>query len=123
MLKSNVEVFKENGLAATEIRSFGGGSKSGVWNQIKADVCGLPIVTSGFHEPGCLGAAILAGVGGGIYRDIEEGCKQLVSLNKPVYPDRNNRQLYEYLYNKYSRLNETVEPLFESNHDKGMLNL
>jgi xylulokinase len=113
MLKSNVDVFKSSGLEIEQIRSFGGGSKSRIWNQIKADVCRLPVVTSGFHEPGCLGAAILAGVGGGIYKNIEDGCARLVSLNEPLYPDEENSRKYEYFYDTYSRLNETVEPLFQ----------
>jgi sugar (pentulose or hexulose) kinase len=112
MLKSNVEEFTKSGLEASEIRSFGGGSRSLLWNQIKADVCGIPVVTSRFQEPGCAGAAILAGVGGGIYRDIEEGCERLVSLNEAIYPEREQRKTYEYFYEKYSRLNETVDPLF-----------
>jgi sugar (pentulose or hexulose) kinase len=123
MLKSNVEVFKSNGLAVKEIRSFGGGSKSRLWNQIKADVCVLPVVTSGFHEPGCLGAAILSGVGGGIYEDIENGCDRLVSLKEPLYPDKENSRRYEFFYHRYSRLNETVEPLFELNNDDRAVNL
>jgi xylulokinase len=121
MLKDNVEVFKNSGLAAAEIRSFGGGSRSGVWNQIKADVCGLPVVTSGFHEPGCAGAAILAGVGRGIFSDIEEGCERLVSLNEPVYPDMNRVEKYGQLYERYTGLNETVEPLFDSHDDDGKM--
>ena len=112
MLKSNIDVFKNSGLEIEGIRSFGGGSKSTVWNQIKADICGLPVITSNFHEPGCQGAAVLAGVGSGIYKDIEDGCGRLISLAEPVYPDQENLKRYEHGYNEYLRLNKAVEPLF-----------
>jgi xylulokinase len=112
MLKSNIEIFKKYGLYANEIRSFGGGSKSELWNQIKADVCSLPVLTSRFQEPGCMGAAILAGVGSGLFENIDEGCKQFVCLNEPVYPNEKNNKIYEEYFERYTRLDETVEPLF-----------
>ncbi len=113
MLKSNIDVYKNNGLEIEGIRSFGGGSKSGVWNQIKADICGLPVITSNFHEPGCQGAAVLAGVGSGIYKNIEDGCSRLISLGEPVYPDKENQKRYEHGYGEYLRLSAIVGPMFE----------
>jgi xylulokinase len=112
MLKSNIDVFKNSGLEIEGIRSFGGGSKSRIWNQIKADVCGLPVITSNFHEPGCQGAAVLAGVGSGIYKNIEDGCRRLISLGKPVCPDQENLKRYEQGYEEYLKLSTAVEPLF-----------
>ncbi len=71
MLKSILEAFKEKGLRINEIRSFGGGSRSRLWNQIKADVCGLPLITPDFSEPGCLCAAIIPVCGSGVYKKFE----------------------------------------------------
>ena len=113
MLKNNIEALKENGFKIKEIRSFGGGSNSRLWNQIKADVCGLPIVISDYSEPGCLGAAIIAGVGSGIYKNIQEGCQQLVLLKKPQYPDENNSGKYEKYYNEFMKLNNAIKPMIE----------
>jgi xylulokinase len=112
MLKSNIEVFKESGMEIEGIRSLGGGSKNRIWNQIKADICGLSVITSNFHEPGCQGAAVLAGVGRGIYKDIEDGCNRLISLSEPVYPNQENRNRYEQGYREYMRLNTALAPLF-----------
>ena len=69
-LLSNIEVFQRSGIEIRELRSFGGGSRNRFWNQIKADVSGLPVATSQCPEPGCMGAAILAGVGGGVFRNV-----------------------------------------------------
>jgi xylulokinase len=113
MLRSNLEVLKKAGIQIEEIRSFGGGSHSRLWNQIKADVCALPVVASHSHEPGCLGAAILAGVGSGIFSSIEEGCENLVSPGTAHYPEESNAGKYEEYYLEYRRLNEMLEPMFK----------
>lgn len=113
-LKSNIEVFRRNGLALREIRSFGGGSRNRLWNQIKADICGLPVVTSNCPEPGCLGAAILAGVGVGMYKHIEEGVRRLVVLNRPQYPDGAAVRRYESLYQAYKKLERNMTPMYGS---------
>jgi len=54
------------------IRATGGGARSAWWTQLKADMMGLPIETTGIEEPGTYGAAILAGLGAGVYRNLEE---------------------------------------------------
>ncbi len=113
MLKSTIEVFKTWGMAISEIRSFGGGSQSVFWNQIKADVCGLPVISSNNHEPGCLGAAILAGIGSGVYKNIEEGCKRLVAIRNPQYPNKKNSSLYEDSYKEYLKLNKIMKIMYE----------
>ena len=112
MLRSNLEVLKNAGIDIQEIRSFGGGSHSRLWNQIKADVCALPVVASHSDEPGCLGAAILAGVGSGIFSSIVEGCEALVLPGKPHYPKESNTRIYESDFQEYNRLNEILEPMF-----------
>jgi len=111
LLRSNVDTLRNEGMQFKEIRSFGGGSRSRLWNQIKADLCGLPVRTSTFAESCCLGAAVLAGVGCGVYATIEEGCRALVRLDEPLYPDASLRPLYEDVYARYESLRKAVEPL------------
>ena len=112
MIKSNIDVFKENGLDIKEIRSFGGGSQSKIWNQIKADVCRIPIITSNYAEPGCLGAAIIAGTGYGIYQDIEEGCNRLVLPGKHYEPDPVISGEYENYYGEFMKFNEIMKSMY-----------
>lgn len=114
MLKGNIEIFERIGLQINEIRSFGGGSQSKLWNQIKADVCQLPLVISSYSEPGCLGAAILAGVGSGVFKNIEEGCDRLVLLEEPQYPNKKSSERYSICYEEYVKLNRIMTPMFES---------
>lgn len=60
------------GTELREIRAVGGGTRNALWNQIKADVLQRKIRVLGFQETGTLGAALLAGVGAGVYRSFEE---------------------------------------------------
>ena len=106
-------MFLSAGMEIDEIRSFGGGSHSWLWNQIKADVCGLPVVASHSVEPGCLGAAILAGVGSGVFKNIKEGCKTLVGPGKLHHPKETASAAYRSYYEEYRKLNELLDPMFE----------
>jgi xylulokinase len=88
---------------ATELRVSGGGAAMRVWNQIKADVTGIPVV----HVAGdstAAGAAMLAGLGAGIYRDPAEAVAQGYRPARRADPDPSNRALYDDLYERYQIL-------------------
>jgi xylulokinase len=87
LLRQNLELIEKAGLAIPEIRSTGGGARSLLWRQIKADVCNRPIVTLATEETGLLGDAILAGVATGIFGSVEAGCGAMVRVAETVYPD------------------------------------
>ena len=70
-LRSNLELLAELGIAIREIRSLGGTAKSDLWLQIKADVCHQDIAVMQCEEAACLGTAMLACVGGGIYKKLD----------------------------------------------------
>ena len=94
----------------TEIHSVGGGSKSDVWNQIKADVCGIPVQVMAQQEAASVGAAILGGIAAGIYPSLSEACK-LLSVGKK-YTTTDTHTLYNEGYQKYCSLYDTFRPLF-----------
>jgi len=87
------------------------GMISRLWNQIKAEVCGLPVRTSTFAETCCLGAAVLAGTVCGVYSTIVDGCRALVKLVEPLCPDSSRLSLYEDVYRRHGSLRTAVEPL------------
>ncbi|MFA6470534.1 MAG: FGGY family carbohydrate kinase [Candidatus Latescibacterota bacterium] len=115
MLRNNLDVLRDNGLSISKIYSFGGGARSDLWNGIKADVCGLAIESSGGSEPGCLGAAIIAGTGSGIYNSIADGCSALVKRGKIYYPDNENSKKYKKSYENYLKLNKLIDKLYMIN--------
>ena len=73
ILRRNLEALKDMGISVKEVRSLGGGSKSRVWNQIKADANDITLVTVQSKAAACLGAAILAGTATGVF----EECKKM----------------------------------------------
>jgi xylulokinase len=94
-----------------EIRSLGGGSKSSLWNQIKADVTGTPIGTMDIEEASLLGAAILGGCAVGIFPNPEAACAGLCR-NELFEPNKNNREVYDESYSRYKKLYSALEALF-----------
>jgi len=109
-----IEAFKGVGIDATEIRALGGGAKSRLWMQIKADITGLPVIASkNPDDAACLGAAILAGVATGVWGNIEQAVAEAVALeSEPIRPNPGSVAVYEQLYNTYVKLYEKLCPLF-----------
>ena len=105
-------IVEELGVATTEVRSLGGGARSDLWLQIKADVLQRPVQRVAVEESACLGAAILAGVAVGVYRDLEEATTQMVRLGCTFLPDPGLRARYERGYQRYLELYERLEPMF-----------
>jgi len=91
----------DSDLEISEIRACGGGTKSLLWLQIHSDVCGLPIYTTEVSEAGCLGAAICAAVGAGIYSTIEEAAKKMVYIKEKIDPNLENYKIYSSYFKKY----------------------
>ena len=79
-LKENLDYLN---LPVTEIRAMGGGANSPLWCQMKADMTGKTLVTLKNKETACLGGAILAGVGIGIFPSVESVADRI--LAKDVY--------------------------------------
>jgi len=102
MLKSNLDYI---GMEIDEIRMMGGGAKSPLWCQIKADMTGIRLVTLKKSETACLGSAILAGVGVGAYNSVEEACNLLVETDR-VYESQGVD--YSETYRAYQELDEKL---------------
>jgi xylulokinase len=88
---------------ATELRVSGGGAGMAVWNQIKADVTGIPVVRVA-GDSTAAGAAMLAGLGAGIYRDAAEAVSAGYRPLGRAEPDPAHRALYDDLYERYQAL-------------------
>jgi xylulokinase len=94
------------GVSPDLIRLGGGATKSAFWNQIQADVYGRPVQTLKVGESTVLGAALLGGVGAGVFNNIEEGVDQLVQVTGEVEPNMENHKVYEELYQAYVKAYE-----------------
>ncbi len=83
------------------LRLGGGATKSALWNQIQADVYGHPVQTLKVGESTVLGAALLGGVGAGLFKSIAEGVETMVQVTGEVEPNMANHQVYEEMYQAY----------------------
>jgi xylulokinase len=90
----SLEGLRQRGIAAHAIRATGGGSRSSWWLQLMADLTGIPVEVVAADEPGTFGAAILAGVGSGIYPSVSDACTQLVALARRHDPDASRGERY-----------------------------
>ncbi len=85
------------------IKLTGGASRSSVWTQILADVSGLPVSIPAVADLACVGAAILAGKGSGVYQTLEEGYRQLAVQETVVYPQPEATARYAPLLERYKK--------------------
>lgn len=79
----------------------GGASKSPLWRQLLADISGLPVRVPEVADLACVGAAILAGVGSGVFADVQEGYNKLAVSNQTILPDPERTKIYRPLYEAY----------------------
>jgi xylulokinase len=112
MLRRILELIQAAKIEMEEVRSMGGAARSDLWLQIKADICGLPMVRMLEEETSVLGCAILSAVAVGEYGNIAEAVAAMVKTGQGFAPDRNHRQLYDRCFEQYRELYETLRPLF-----------
>ena len=112
MLKKNLAVVEQLGVTVDEIRSMGGGARSDLWLQIKADVLQRPVRRVLFEETACLGAAMLAGVAVGAYSDLCQATARMVQLGDTFWPDSKMHPVYTSGYQAYLELYDRLVPMF-----------
>jgi len=86
----------------------GGGSKSRLWQQIKADVIGKLIELPDINEASALGAALIAGVGIGIYKTIDDAAKSINHETFVIEPNQENNNIYSEYYELYKNANQRL---------------
>jgi xylulokinase len=95
------------GIEVDEVISIGGGSRSKLWLQIKADIVKKKICTLKNKETGCLGSAIYAGIGAGVYSDRDSAIQALIKIDSEVLPSANS-DIADKLYDKFLSLDKML---------------
>ena len=113
-LKFNKETMERAGVPVRSIRAVGGGARSPLWLQTKADIMEMPVETLACKEAGCLGAAILAAAGSGAYGSIREAVREMVRTGRTYEPQVLLRDRYREQYAKYRKLYEGLKPVYHS---------
>ena len=95
------------------IKLAGGASKSALWCQMVADIAGLPVRIPRVADLACVGAAVLAGVGCGVFPSREEGCRRLAVGETVIDPDPERVQTFAGLRREYERIAEALGPVYQ----------
>lgn len=111
-LEHNLRTAREAGVEAEELTAMGGASNSVLWTQIKADVTGKTIKVPGSDTATTLGAAILAGVGTGVYESFEAAVKETVVITRKQQPNWENHERYQKSMELYLELYKNLKGTF-----------
>jgi xylulokinase len=112
-LRDIVDRFGALGLGGEEVRLVGGGAKSALWCQIKADVTGRVLRTLKNSEATATGAAMLAGVAEGTYASLDDAAERLVELGDTYEPRAESKVAYDEAYALYRTVYAALEPVFD----------
>ncbi|MBD3291428.1 MAG: L-fuculokinase, partial [Armatimonadia bacterium] len=113
-LRHATEVLQSStGFEARGIRLVGGGAKNALWNQLRADVTGLPVTTISNEEATVAGAAIFAFMGAGAFASVEEG-QSAAELGERTIEPSEQSSAYEDLYAAYRDLPAALEGFYRS---------
>jgi len=103
-LRDSLEIFRGLEIPVKQIRASGGGSKSPFWRQIQADVFGQQVVTVNSEEGPAFGVALLAAVGAGAFKNIQEACKATIKVVKETKPNAKTQKIYDAAMPVYQQL-------------------
>ncbi|MEA2651939.1 MAG: xylulokinase [Chloroflexota bacterium] len=102
-IRDQLDLIKGGGAEVTELRVSGGDTRLATWNRIKADVIGVPVV----RVPGDAavgGVAMLAGLGAGLYDDVDDAIQRCVHLARPIEPNPATRERYDERFAAWQEL-------------------
>jgi L-fuculokinase len=111
-LRDGLRVLSEaTGFEPRALRVVGGGARNELWNRLRADVTGLPVIVTGQQEATVAGAAIFGFAGSGVYRDVAEA-QQAFESGRRVFEPSADGQRYEALYDRYTLAPPALQPFY-----------
>jgi xylulokinase len=111
----HLAVLAERNLQAGKARVTNGGARSAFWKQVTADVLGIPLEEVAQHPGSSLGAAFIAGMGAGQFKEWEE-VERFIRVSSVVRPDPRAHERYQELFQVYRGLYETLRETFPALH-------
>ncbi len=107
-----MELLKGMDVSVDNMLVCGGGATSPLWRQMLADVYGCDVRTVASEQGPAVGAAILAGVGSGVYSSVQEACSRVIRTNPPEQPNGARSAAYEKYYRVYRQLYPALKDSF-----------
>jgi len=113
-LRDSFTIFAEMNVPVRSIRLGGGGARSPLWRQIQADAYGQPVETVVAEEGAAYGAALLAGVGAGIWPSVDSACAAAVRVAKRTNPNSETVALMNASYAAYRRVYPATRTILQN---------
>ena len=110
-MQINMDCLKKSGVQFEKMSATGGGAKSRVWMQMKADVLNMPITALATIDAGTVGSAMLTGIVTGCFKDLEDAAAHMVEETVTYYPRQEMHEKYKKVYRRYKMLYDAVRPL------------
>jgi len=110
-MRVNIERLAASGVRFDRLVATGGGAKSKLWMQMKADVLGIPFDALEVEDAGTVGCAMMAGVACGVYPDLDAACSAMVRRVGSYVPNMTRHEAYSRVYERYVKLYYAVRPL------------
>jgi xylulokinase len=115
-LRDSLTIIEAMGLPVTRMRLGGGGARSPLWRQIQADVYGQTVEVLTAEEGAAYGAALLAGVGCGMWSTVDEACDRVVRVAETRHPVPEHVTLLDERYNRFRTLYRALHPPTPNDH-------
>jgi len=110
-MRLNYEALGGSGIHFTRLHATGGGARSRLWMQMKADVLDLPITALKTVDAGTVGSAMLTGVAVGLYADLPDAAARMVQEMETYHPRGEMHAKYMKIYERYKAVYNAVRPL------------
>ena len=114
-MRLNLDILEKSGIYIDELRAIGGGAKSQVLTQLKADVLNKPITTVTVTEAGCFGVAMLARAAVTVI-PLYQIVMEWVKTSGTVYPNEENARFYDKQFKKYLKIYPSLKHIFSNNY-------
>jgi xylulokinase len=119
-LKDSFTLIQNAGLGTiSQVRASGGGTKGALWRQIMASVLEAELVTVNTTEGAAYGAALLAGVGAGVWSDVPAASRDCIKITGSTQPDPSQVEIYHPSYSIYRELYPALKSIFVKQGESG----
>ena len=110
-MRLNYDALRGSGVHFEKLNATGGGARSKLWMQMKADVLNLPITALKTVDAGTVGSAMLTGIAVGLFANLADAAAHMVQKRETYYPRAGMHEKYMKIYERYKKLYDSVRPL------------
>lgn len=110
-MRLNYEALNGSGIRFTKLNATGGGARSKIWIQMKADVLNMPVTVMKTVDAGTVGSAMLTGIAVGLFKDLNDAASHMVQEAETFCPQEDMHEKYMKIYERYRKVYNAVRPL------------